>query len=599
MRLSTKFAVIFSGIVFLMGAISFYGIFTFEVDILEHEINDKLEGAATHQLDKLDRMFFERLNDLRILSTNPVFLERYRAAKQIRRELEKFLANYPQYASVSYFALDRKRIAMAGQSRRNVTHHPLTEYWPAIYEGKNQVVDISKSSSLQVPTLHLVNRVMDRKGNTAGILVARVPVDELYGLIDQKMQPSTGVTKYKVDILDQNGLILYSNHNKAAILDAIDEDFDVIRGALSPEKGVARFRYVHHPIQSSERAPEIPELMVIAREQGYRDFKGNGWVMKIQYANRDAFAPIADMSKKVAMLLLATSIFGIVAILSVLSLTVVNPIKDLNSATDRLARGELDIHVPADSFDEIGWLGKSFNDMAASLKDARSELAHAAETALARANLAERKIVSISEETQQQIGRELHDDLGQQLAGVTFMTEVLCQQLESEGHSGAANASRIADLLKEAVTKTNKLAHGLYPVEMKESGLRAMLARLASNTESIYQTTCKFACEGEITVGSPQVTTNLFRIAQEAVHNAVKHSGAAEIAIRVKTTRGVMTVEVADNGRGIGGGANLAGGGLGMYTMRYRATLIGAQLEVAGLPEGGTRIKVTVPESAV
>ncbi len=590
MNLSVKLTLIFSGIILLMGSISFYGIYRFQNEILEQEITEKLENSAADHLYELDQMFFERLKDLEVLSTDAVLLSRHSSREKIHAKLEEFSQRYPQYASVSFFNIDRIRLASTGHAGHVGKRHSLSEYWPAIYAGHNQVVNISKSESLGVPTLHFVKRITDRYG-TLGVLVARIPVSELYQLMDDNSR-SSGSVENNVDILDSDGTILYSNHNKEAILNTVDEDFDVIKNALPSAQSVSSLTHTHERMHEAEEQV----LMVIAKEQGYRGFKGNGWILKITHARDDAFAPVGALSRDVLTLLLSTSLFGIATILGVLSFTVVRPIRKLNKATAQLGKGELDTRVAVTSSDEIGQLASSFNEMATNLKEARAQLAHAAETALARANLAERKIINISEETQQRIGRELHDDLGQQLTGVAFMSEVLSQHLKSEEHPDARNASKITTLINEAISKTRRLAHGLYPVEMKESGLRAMLMNLASTMESIYRIECELACEGKDRIDSPLAITNLFRIAQEAIHNSVKHSGASKVTLRLRSTQDATILEIADNGCGIGDAKSLeAKGGLGMHTMRYRASLLGATLSVAGSPAHGTRVTVTVP----
>jgi len=592
MKLSTKFALIFSAIILFMGYISFYGIYTFQYGILEQDITEKLENAAEAHLDKLDRMFYERLSDLDILSTNPVFLAKGHTAEQIHTELDRFLARYPQYTSVTYFNMDRAVIATAGPARKSYTQHPLTEYWPAVYEGRDHIVNISRSTSLQVPTLHLADRVIDAKGKTLGVLVARVPVDELYGLMQEKRDARGIPAKYAIDILDRDGTILYSNHNKEAVLSAVDEDYGLIREALPAVRSVGSLTEIHSMAHSMEEKV----LMVFAKEQGYRSFHGNGWLLKIVHTTDEAFAPVYNLSRQVFLFLLAISIVGIVVILAILSYTVVRPIRKLNNATTLVGSGELNTRVAIESSDEIGKLAKSFNAMASKLKEAREQLATAAERALARANLAERKIIKISEETQQQIGRELHDDLGQQLTGVAFMAEVLRQRLRSQNHPDADSAAKITDLINEAIAKTHKLAHGLYPVEMKESELRAMLTRLAGNTGSIYEIACEFICEGEPVAYPPLTNTNLYRIAQEAVHNAVKHSAASKITVRLVTAPDGTTLEIIDNGRGIGDQSDSEGRrGLGMHTMQYRASTINATLNIAAMTGGGTRVSIGMP----
>ncbi|HEY5993299.1 MAG TPA: cache domain-containing protein [Gallionellaceae bacterium] len=594
MKLTSKFTLIFSAIILFMGYISFYGIYSFQYDILEQDITENLENSAESHLDKLDRMFYERLSDLDILSANPVFISNHPNRTRMSAVLEDFLSKYPQYASVTYFDLDRNVIASSGVSKRAYKQHPLTEYWPAIYEGRDHIVNISRSTSLQVPTLHLADRVIDARGKTRGILVARVPVEELYGLMNDKREAQGAQKKYELDILDRDGTVLYSNHSPNSILNVVDEDFGLIQEALPAVRTVGSLTEIHREAHSTENKV----LMVFAKEQGYRSFKGNGWILKVVHSSEDAFASVSDLSRQVFIFLLAISLLGIATILSVLLFTVVRPIKKINNATTLLGEGKLDTRVSVDSSDEIGRLGQSFNAMASNLKDAREQLANAADVALARAKLAERKIIEISEETQQQIGRELHDDLGQQLTGVAFMAEVLRHQLKTQHHAEAENAAKITALINEAIAKANNLAHGLYPVEMKESGLRAMLMRLASNTQSIYGIACDFTCDGEPKTLTPMTNTNLFRIAQEAVHNAVKHSGAKKISIRLAATQDSLVVEISDNGRGIGSQPELdTKSGLGMRTMQYRASLLNAHLHISQPQGGGTCVTINLAKN--
>ena len=587
MKLTTKFTLIFSAIVLFMGYISFYGIYSFQYRILQQDITDKLENAAAAHLDRLDRMFYERLQDLALTARSPAF---HSGAQAIRRELGDFLQRYPQYVSISYYTLDRVAVADAGAPRGAFTRHPLTEYWPDIYAGKDAVVNISRSATLHAPTLHFAVRVTDAAGGTRGVLVARIPASEMYGLMESTPDPAHPAEQYQVDVLDHDGTVLYSNHNSQAILRAIDEDFGLIRDALPLMHGVGSLTEMHEVAHSAES----PVLMVVAREQGYRNFNGNGWILKLMLPVDQAFASVAALNRHVFLFLFAISAVGIAAILTVLMITVVRPIKRLNRATEALGKGQLDTRVAIGAADEIGALAQSFNTMAANLREAREQLAGAAETALARASLAERKIIEISEETQRQIGRELHDDLGQQLTGVAFMAKGLQERLRSQDHAEAQNAARITTLISEAITKAQHLAHNLHPVEMAESDLRAMLMRLAANTQAIFGIKCVCTCEGEPAISAPLTGTNLFRIAQEAVHNAVKHSDATRITLKLTAERDALTMEITDNGRGIAA-HEYKEGGLGMNSMRYRASVMNATLHIGAMSGGSTRVVVTLP----
>jgi PAS domain S-box-containing protein len=245
---------------------------------------------------------------------------------------------------------------------------------------------------------------------------------------------------------------------------------------------------------------------------------------------------------------------------------------------------------------ETSYLLMVFTDISAykESEDARQRADKEAAVALARAGVAERKLLSFNEEAQQRIGRELHDDLGQLLMGVAFMSEVLFQKLKDAKQDEMRDAAKITMLVNEAMSRTRLLAHGLYPAELGEKGLCQMMEKFAGYVEGVYQIDCEFYCQPGCNIDGAEVAINLFRIAQEAVTNAVKHGHATRIVLRVvNSSSNSKLVEILDNGRGIASAKE--GSGIGMRTMRYRAELIGAALEVSARSGGGTRVAVTLP----
>ena len=123
-----------------------------------------------------------------------------------------------------------------------------------------------------------------------------------------------------------------------------------------------------------------------------------------------------------------------------------------------------------------------------------------------------------------------------------------------------------------------------------------MMEKFAGYVEGIYQIECDFFCQPGCQIDDPEVAINLFRITQEAVTNAVKHGHAEQIMLRLTTSPGNrVQVEILDDGCGIAEAVATEGSGLGMRTMRYRAELIGASLEVAARNCGGTRVAVSLP----
>ncbi|GEM_PF-714542 len=202
----------------------------------------------------------------------------------------------------------------------------------------------------------------------------------------------------------------------------------------------------------------------------------------------------------------------------------------------------------------------------------------------------EREIIDVSEGEQKRIGQELHDGLGQHLTGIAFLSKVLEQKLSAQERPEAKDASEIVGLVNQAVSQTRSLARGLFPVELEANGLMSALEQLAANIRTLYGLACEFRCADPVLVYDNVVAINLYRIAQEAVNNAVKHSGADNIRIELSAEEERTRLSVVDGGAGFDRPA--ADHGIGLHIMEYRARLIGAKLEIRRHPEGGTVVSV-------
>ena len=214
---------------------------------------------------------------------------------------------------------------------------------------------------------------------------------------------------------------------------------------------------------------------------------------------------------------------------------------------------------------------------------------------LKRALLAEKKISGISEETRRQIGQELHDDLGQHLTGLAFIVENLSHNLLLKQLPESQEAARITGLINEAIAKTRLLASQLYPLHSAEENLETRLAMLLQHIEATFGIACQLDCPKGL-IHDPEVATNLYRIVQESVHNAVKHSGGDKITVRVYAQPSAIIMEIADNGLGLDvKRLSSTYNGLGMQIMQSRAALLGASLALHDLPSGGVKLLVTLP----
>jgi PAS domain S-box-containing protein len=210
----------------------------------------------------------------------------------------------------------------------------------------------------------------------------------------------------------------------------------------------------------------------------------------------------------------------------------------------------------------------------------------------------EEELLEIEERQRQRIGHDLHDALGQDLVGTAFLCKELEELLSAKGIPEAAQAARIVRQINQAIDRTRALAKGLCPVELTASGLMTALEELALNAQEVFGVECVFECGAPVLMNDDVSALHLYRIAQEAVTNAIKHGQARHIAIRLTMTADRHTMSVIDDGGGLPDGA--AGyPGMGLQIMRYRARSIGGVLEVGQAPGGGVRVLCSVPAGTV
>jgi PAS domain S-box-containing protein len=203
----------------------------------------------------------------------------------------------------------------------------------------------------------------------------------------------------------------------------------------------------------------------------------------------------------------------------------------------------------------------------------------------------ETEITEISNREQQRIGQDLHDGLCQELTGIELMCQVLEQKLESQSKAQARQAGEIGEHIRQAIGHTRKLARGLFPVELETNGFMSALDELADYVKKLFKVECRFDCAVSVSIRDNVVATHLYRIAQEAVNNAIKHGKAKHIIVSLKPAGNKISLAVTDDGIGIGFSAeSRKSSGMGLHTMKYRANVIGASLEVSSVGKGTTII---------
>jgi len=207
----------------------------------------------------------------------------------------------------------------------------------------------------------------------------------------------------------------------------------------------------------------------------------------------------------------------------------------------------------------------------------------------------EEEILNISERERQRIGHDLHDSLGQHLTATAMAGAVLQEKLAAGSLPQATDASHLVRLVEQAVELTRQLSRGLAPVEMTGEGLMDSLRELAASTKNQSGILCEFICGEPVLVYHAPTSTHLYRIAQEAVNNVVKHAQASRIILRLSGNDDVIELVVEDNGVGAPQPPP-KGRGMGLQIMNHRADMIGASFSMRRLAEGGTSVTCTLRE---
>jgi signal transduction histidine kinase len=209
----------------------------------------------------------------------------------------------------------------------------------------------------------------------------------------------------------------------------------------------------------------------------------------------------------------------------------------------------------------------------------------------------QREILEVSERERSSIGHDLHDGLSQHLAGTALAAQVLAEQLAARAQPDAAgDARRVVQLVEEGIAQTRRVARGLLLASVKPDRLTAELEELATTTARESGVPCRFAAEGDPIAPDIGTASHLYRIAQEAVRNSLRHARPDRLEIVLAAGGSGLTLTVSDDGAGMPG--RRPHSGLGLRIMAHRAEILHGELAIEARPGGGTRVRCRIPTRA-
>ncbi len=205
----------------------------------------------------------------------------------------------------------------------------------------------------------------------------------------------------------------------------------------------------------------------------------------------------------------------------------------------------------------------------------------------------EQEILDITEREQRRFGRDLHDGLGQRLTALELFCHTLLEDIKEQAPALVKSFKELSNELRAATRETRALSHGLSPVAMEADGLTNALRELAQSTRALTRVDCRYTSRTPTPVADPTVAMHLYRIAQEAVNNALKHSQATRIRITLTHRERHLELQVADNGMGFSV-RTVPGDGMGLRVLQHRANLINASLTFQSAPKKGVLVTCTL-----
>jgi len=206
----------------------------------------------------------------------------------------------------------------------------------------------------------------------------------------------------------------------------------------------------------------------------------------------------------------------------------------------------------------------------------------------------EKEILEVSEREQRRIGRDLHDSLCQHFTGTALACRVLEEKLAAKSLPESAQMANIVNLVEDGIGMARSLARGISPVEMEAEGLVAAFQIFAANITKLSKVRCVFENNSPISIPDAATATHLYRIAQEAVTNAMRHGKASRIDISLSSRNGQINLTIEDDGVGLPESWE-TGPGLGTRIMAHRAAMIGGTFSIEPNPTGGTLVTCSLP----
>ncbi len=307
------------------------------------------------------------------------------------------------------------------------------------------------------------------------------------------------------------------------------------------------------------------------------NISGLNWAIIAEIDYNEAMIPIVSIRNDIVFISLVICVL-LFSISHIISKTITKPIIKLKNVALKIGEGELDINLKPKSKDEIGLLYNAFNTMAEQLKEEHLKRM----TALYDGQELER----------QRISRELHDGLGQKLIAIKLQLESTSKQNMEETRT---TLEEVKGSFLKIIEEVRQISNNLAPNILNDSGLDIALKNLCDSVEKTSKINIEFSVHGDVNTPDPKVKFYVYRIAQEALNNSVKHSSASQIQMQLIGNSENIILVIEDNGKGFVYDNQFCKPCNGLFNMRERASLLNGTIDIETELLSGTTIRLKVP----
>jgi len=562
-----------------LAVIGVYSYYNSKEAILKRTL-DQLTSIRVIKKGQVEFYFNERFNNIQLLSekdylknlTKEVSQEKsstkkWRVAENLNFNLlgfqNAYLITQSQNNLVEFFAF--KADSLARFTPDSVLKKQLSNIWAKSTASNNpSIVDFEKRFPSDTLPICLIGKSIDIPAYKA-VLALQVPISAINDIM-LEINPENGLGESgEVYLVGDDSLM----RSKSRFIQ---------NSVLNTQ---VHTQSVRNAFKDKYGSSLIDDYRTISCLSSFDRVKtpGLNWVILAEIDYAEAMIPIISIRNDIVFLSLIICVF-LFSISHFISRTITNPIIKLKKASQKIGEGDLDVSVTPKSNDEIGLLTDAFNSMVKQLKDERLQRM----TALYDGQEMER----------QRISRELHDGLGQKMVAIKLQLESLSKHKQDDVPE---RIKEIKENFLRIIDEVRQISNNLAPNILNESGLDVALKSLCTSMASTTDIDIEISAYGDYATADSKVKFYIYRIAQEAVNNAIKHSGANRIQLQLMGNKDNIILVLEDNGKGFNYSNNFCTPCNGIYNMKERAKLIGATFDIETEPNAGTTIRLKVPKS--